>query len=95
MQQLNLGTSNSYGGGSGAGSKKALNKELVENLDKELDKLKRNEENIKIRRHIAMKGDRSILDETEEDRQLARDHALYEDMTNKGNSVLSADEKRV
>jgi len=39
-----------------------LTEDLVGNLDKELDKLKRNEENIKIRRYIAMKGDRSILD---------------------------------
>ena len=42
-----------------------------------------------------MKGDRSILDETEDDRKRQRDNALYEDMINKGNSVLSADEKRV
>ena len=68
MQQLNLGTGNSYGTSSGVGSKKALTEDLVGNLDKELDKLKRNEENIKIRRYIAMKGDRSILDETEDDR---------------------------
>ena len=72
-----------------------MTEDLVGNLDKELDKLKRNEENIKIRRHIAMKGDRSILDETEDDRKRQRDNALYEDMINKGNSVLSADEKRV
>ena len=42
-----------------------------------------------------MKGDRSILDETEDDRKRQRDNALYEDMIIKGNSVLSADEKRV
>ena len=72
-----------------------MTEDLVGNLDKELDKLKRNEENIKIRRHIAMKGDRSILDETEDDRKRQRDNALYEDMIIKGNSVLSADEKRV
>ena len=72
-----------------------MTEDLVGNLDKELDKLKRNEENIKIRRHIAMKGDRSILDETEEDRKRQRDNALYEDMVNKGNSVLSADQQRV
>ena len=95
MQQLNLGTGNSYGTGSGVGSKKALTEDLVGNLDKELDKLKRSEENIKIRRHIAMKGDRSILDETEEDRKKQKDNALYEDMVNKGNSVLSADQQRV
>jgi hypothetical protein len=46
-----------------------LTKDLIENLEKELDKLKRTEENIKVRKHIALKGDRSILDETEDDRQ--------------------------
>ena len=34
----------------------------------ELEKLKRTEENLKVRKHIAIKGDRSILEETEEDR---------------------------
>jgi hypothetical protein len=52
----------------GTGSKTALTKDLIENLEKELEKLKRTEENIKVRKHIALKGDRSILDETEEDR---------------------------
>ena len=57
------------GGKHGAGSKGALTNELIENLEKELDKLKRTEENIKIRRHITKFGDRTIIDETEEDRQ--------------------------
>jgi hypothetical protein len=42
--------------------------------------LKRTEENIKVRKHIALKGDRSILDETEDDRKKARDLAIEDDM---------------
>jgi hypothetical protein len=69
MQHLNLGSSQAAGSSKyGTGSKTALTKDLIENLEKELEKLKRTEENIKVRKHIATKGDRSILDETEEDR---------------------------
>ena len=79
---MNLGASQTAGGGGkhGAGSKTALSKDLIDNLDKELEKLKRTEENIKVRKHIALKGDRSILEETEEDRNLARDQAIWDDM---------------
>lgn len=70
MNQLNLGSAQATGamGKHGTGSKTALTKDLIENLEKELEKLKRTEENIKVRKHIALKGDRSILDETDEDR---------------------------
>lgn len=52
----------------GTGSKAALTKDLIENLEKELDKLRRNEEGIKLRKRVALKGDRGSFDETEEDR---------------------------
>ena len=79
----------------GAGSKTALAKDLIENLEKELEKLRRTEENIKIRKHTALGGDRSILDETEEDRQLQRDRAIEEEMKNAGNTIICANEKRI
>jgi hypothetical protein len=49
---LNLGTAeNSIGGGkNGANSKAALTKDIVEGLEKDLEKLKRLEENIQRRR---------------------------------------------
>ena len=75
----------------GTGSKSALTKDLLENLEKELEKLKRTEENIKVRKHIALKGDRSILDETEEDRQRAKDLAIDQEMKDLGNHVIHAD----
>lgn len=50
---------------------------------------------MKVRRHIALKGDRSILEETEEDRDLARDRAIWQDMERQGNTVIGADQRRV
>ena len=93
MQHLNLGSSQAAGGMGkhGTGSKTALTKDLIENLEKELEKLKRTEENIKVRKHIALKGDRSILDETEDDRQKAKDQAIEDEMKTLGNNVIFAD----
>lgn len=79
----------------GTGSKGALTKDLIENLEKELDKLKRNEEGIKLRKRVALKGDRGSFDETEEDRQRARDQAVLDEMKQLGNNVIHAGEKRI
>ena len=97
MAHLNLGSSQAAGGMGkhGTGSKTALTKDLIENLEKELEKLKRTEENIKVRKHIALKGDRSILDETEEDRQKAKNQAIEDEMKAAGNNVIHADQKRI
>lgn len=96
MAQLNLGSSQTAGSSKhGAGSKSALTKDLIENLEKELEKLKRTQENIKVRKHIALGGDRSILDETEDDRKKARDQAVKDDMANQGNQVIHAGEQRI
>ena len=55
LANLKLGTQQAASsmGKHGAGSKTALTKDLIENLEKELEKLKRTEENIKVRKHIA------------------------------------------
>jgi hypothetical protein len=79
----------------GTGSKAALTKDLLENLEKELEKLRRTEENIKVRKHVARGGDRAILDETEEDRQRAKDKAIEAEMKELGNNVIHADQKRI
>lgn len=51
MAHLNLGTAEgTLGGKYGANSKNALTKDLLEGLDKDLEKLRRVEENIKLRR---------------------------------------------
>ena len=79
----------------GTGTKTALSKDLIENLEKELEKLRRTEENIKIRKFTALGGDRTILEETEEDRQRQRDEAIEDELKGRGNTVLFADERRV
>jgi len=93
LAQLNLGSSQATGGMGkhGTGSKAALTKDLLENLEKELEKLRRTEENIKVRKHVARGGDRSVLDETEEDRQRAKDKAIEAEMKELGNNVIHAD----
>lgn len=96
MAHLNLGSAQTAGMGKhGAGSKTALSKDLMENLEKELEKLKRTEENIKVRKHIATKGDRSILEETEDDRSRQRDQAIYEDLQDRGNNMIRGDQRAV
>jgi hypothetical protein len=97
MAQLNLGSSQAAAGMGkhGTGSKAALTKDLIENLEKELDKLRRNEEGIKLRKRVALKGDRGSFDETEEQRQQARDRAVEDEMFAQGNNVIHAGEKRI
>jgi hypothetical protein len=92
MQHLNLGAQSAASiNKQGAGSKTALTKELIEVLEKELEKLKRTEENIKVRKFISAGGDRSVLDETEEDRQRAKNKAIEDEMKEMGNHVIHAD----
>lgn len=67
----------------------------MENLEKELEKLRRTEENIKVRKHIAKGGDRRILDETEEDKKNARDQAIKQQMMDEGNDVICGNEARI
>jgi len=64
----------------GANSKNALTKDLIEGLEKDLEKLKRFEENIKVRKTLSMKGGQAILDETEEDRERALTEAIHKDV---------------
>jgi len=58
MQALNLGNADmTVGGGKhGADSKNAITKDLIDNMTKDLEKLKRQSENIQLRRTIAQKG---------------------------------------
>jgi len=44
-------------------SKNAIAKDLVEGLQKEIDKLKRQQENIQLRKHLALTG-QSFVEET-------------------------------
>ena len=97
LAHLNLGSGPATVGTGkhGSGSKTALSRELVVNLEKEFEKLKRTEENIKVRKHIATKGDRSILEETEEVRARQRDQAVEADLMDRGNIVIRGTERAV
>ena len=50
------------------GSKQALTNDLIEGLEKDLERLKRFEENLRIRKLRTMKGGDKIINETDEDR---------------------------
>lgn len=53
-------------------SKQALANDLIDGMSKDLEKLKRIEENIRIRKLLTQKGGKDIVDETEKDRELIR-----------------------
>ena len=67
--------------------------DLLENMDKELEKLRRNEENIKVRKIRALTGD--YHEETEEERTKAKNEAVYGYVEGAGNDVIHADQTRV
>jgi len=50
------------------GSKKAVTNDLIEGLEKDLERLKRFEENLRIRKLRTMKGGEKFINETDEDR---------------------------
>ena len=80
-------------GKAGAGSRAAIINDLLENMDKELEKLKRNEENIKVRKIRALTGEYHEV--TEEERKAQRDKNVRDYVESQGNVVLEATEKRI
>lgn len=58
-------------------SKKALTNDLIEGLEKDLERLKRFEENLRIRKLRTMKGGDKIINETDEDRYNASIAAMH------------------
>lgn len=96
-QLLNLGSSD---GGIGSGkygnsSKQALTNDLIEGLEKDLEKLKRFEENFRIRKLMSIKGGAEQLKETDETRTAARISNLTADVEDEGAHVIHVDEKRL
>lgn len=76
-------------------SKQALTNDLIEGLEKDLERLKRFEENLRIRKLRTMKGGDKIINETEEDRKNIREDTLKADVTKKGAHIIHADEQRL
>ena len=58
-------------------SKKAVTNDLIEGLEKDLERLKRFEENLRIRKLRTMKGGDKIINETDEDRHNAAIGSLH------------------
>ena len=76
-------------------SKKALTNDLIEGLEKDLEKLKRFEENLRIRKLRTMKGGDKIINETDEDRYNASINALHADVEGRGAHIVHADHERM
>jgi len=49
-----------------------LTNDLLEGLQKDLEKLRRLEDNIKIRKMLTQKGGKEMVEETEKDREIIR-----------------------
>lgn len=57
FQQLALGAADSGAGvGKSGNSKAAIAKDLVDGIEKDLEKLRRQQENIQLRKHLALTG---------------------------------------
>lgn len=76
-------------------SKKALTNDLIEGLEKDLERLKRFEENLRIRKLRTMKGGDKIINETDEDRYNAAIGNLQGDLEGRGAHILNADFERM
>jgi hypothetical protein len=68
---------------------------LIEGLEKDLEKLKRLEENIKVRKTLTLKNGAAILDETDADRARIRQQNLYDDVIQEGAGPLVVNEERL
>ena len=76
-------------------SKKALTNDLIEGLEKDLERLKRFEENLRIRKLRTMKGGDKIINETDEDRYNASINNLHADVEGRGAHIVYADHERM
>ena len=76
-------------------SKKALTNDLIEGLEKDLERLKRFEENLRIRKLRTMKGGDKIINETDDDRYKAKIENLHQDVEGRGAHIIHADLERL
>jgi hypothetical protein len=75
-------------------SKAALAKDLIDGIDKDLDKLKRQRENILLRKHLAMTG-QSLVEQTEEEKLRDMEAKLKRDLTEGGVHVIAASPRKI
>ena len=87
IKELNLTAGTQIGGDGKQGSltKAAITKDLVESLSKELEKLRRQSDNIKMRKTLIVEGE--IHEETEKD----KNHKIQRGLENEGATVVHAE----
>ena len=68
---------------------------MIEGLEKDLERLKRFEENLRIRKLRTMKGGDKIINETDEDRHNAAIGALHQEVEGQGAHILYAEHQRM
>ncbi len=77
----------------GSDSRVGLAKDLVEAMEKDLEKLKRQAENISLRKTLATKGG-VVDDKTEEEHEQELAEQMNRDLTGFGTHVIHASPKR-
>ncbi len=76
-----------------ANSKSAVQRDVIESLQKDLDKLRREEDGIKLRKALAT--GKPIIQETEEEKKAKFDMALRNDLEAQNVQVVEATEARI
>jgi hypothetical protein len=76
-------------------SKKAVTNDLIEGLEKDLERLKRFEENLRIRKLRTMKGGEKFINETDEDRHNDAIAALHANVQGQGAHIIHAEHRRL
>ena len=82
------------GVGKSGTSKNAIAKDLVESMQKEIEKLRRQQENIQLRKHLALTG-QSLVEETKEEKERETRAKLRGDLQNTGAFVIDAQPSKI
>jgi hypothetical protein len=69
--------------------------DLIEGLEKDLERLKRFEENLRIRKLRTMKGGEKFINETDEDRHNDAIAALHANVQGQGAHIIHAEHRRL
>jgi hypothetical protein len=75
-------------------SKAAISKDLVDGIEKEIEKLRRQQENIQLRKHLALTG-QSIVEIPEAEKQRDLEAKLKKDLEDAGTFVIAASPKKL
>jgi hypothetical protein len=96
LAQLNLGHAESNGGVGkhGTNSKSAIAKDLVDGIEKDLEKLRRQQENIQLRKHLAITGS-SLVEQTEQEKLREHEAKLRSELEKDGAFVIAASPKKL